>query len=73
MTPHKLVYGVKPYALSWFPIFSVGYFHHKKDGAVTSFATQSPTLVVISIGQATKSNTMQLYKPSTRSIYTTGE
>ena len=70
MTPHNLVYGVKPDANSWFPIFSVGYFQHKKEGVVTYSATKSQTLTLIAIDRATNSNAMHFYNTVTRRFYT---
>lgn len=72
MNSHKLVYGVKPDSRSLFPIFSAGYFRHKKDGAVIMSAMQSQTLEGIAICQTTNSKVMQFYNPVTGSIYTTG-
>ena len=71
MTPHKLVYGVKSDTHSWFQIFYIGCFHHKKYRSISRYATKSQTLAVISIGLAKKLNTMQFYNPVSRSIYTT--
>ena len=38
--PHGLVYRFKTDAWYWFPIFSVGNFHHKKCGTITRYWTQ---------------------------------
>ena len=49
-TSHGTVYGINTDALYWLPILYVGYFHRKKYGVVTRYATQSPKLARIAIG-----------------------
>ena len=49
-TLHKLVYGKKNDARYWFPLFSIGYFHHQEYVAVTRSSNQYQTLAGIEIG-----------------------
>ena len=71
MTPHEIVYGVKPDSWSLLTIFSVGYLYQKKDGAATRSTTKSKTLAGIDIFRVTNSNEIQFYNPVIRSFYTT--
>ena len=73
MAPHELVYGAKTNTCSWLPIFSIGYFRHKKYGAVTRSTTQSQTLAGISIVQVMNSNSIQFYNPVAWRVYTNGD
>ena len=68
---HKLVYGEKSYASTWFLILYIGYFHHQKDGAFTIYSTQSQALADLYIGISKDSNTMTFSNPVTCNIYTT--
>ena len=72
-TPHKLVYGVKTDTCSWFLIFSVEYFHHKKYVTITRSSKQPQTLAGIDVGQATNYNVMEFYDLITIIIHTNDE
>ena len=71
-TPHKLVYGEKPNKWTWFPLLSIGYFHHQIYVSVTISYNQFQTLSKILMSRDTNSKTMTFYNPVTIIVYTTG-
>ena len=70
-TPHEILYIKKLEAWTWYPLSSIGYFHHQKYGTITRSSTQKQTLVCVEIGLTKNSNVMNFYNPVTRIIYTT--
>jgi hypothetical protein len=68
-TPFELIHHSPPDARVWFPIFSVGYFHHDRDGSVARSTFQSNVLEGIAIGRSETSNAMVFYNPLTKQYY----
>ena len=67
--PFLLAHGVGHDECTWFPLFSVCYFHHERDGAVPCFHCQSHTMDGLAIGPSPTSNTMLVYSPQTKQYY----
>lgn len=68
-TPFELIHHSPPDARLWFPLFSVGYFHHTRDGSVARSGFQAQTLSSIAIGRSNTSNAMLFYNPKTKQYY----
>jgi hypothetical protein len=68
-SPFLLVHGLRHDKCTWFPLFSICYFHHKKDGDVPRSHCQSHTMDGIAIGCLPTSNTMLVYNPRTKQYY----
>jgi hypothetical protein len=68
-TPFELVPHSPPDARLWFPLFSMGYFNHTRDGSVERTSFQAQTLEGIAVGRSTTSNAMIFYNPRTRQYY----
>ena len=68
-TPFELIHHSPPDSRLWFPLFSVGYFHHNRDGSVARSGFQAQTLEGIAIGRSDTSNAMIFYNPRTRQYY----
>ena len=50
-TPFELLHHSPPDSRLWFPLFSVGYFHHTRDGSVARSGFQAQTIEGIAIGR----------------------
>ncbi len=64
-----LVHGVGHDERTWFPLFSVCYFHHDKDKAVTRSHNQAHTMDGIAVGRSPTSNALLVYNPRTKQYY----
>jgi hypothetical protein len=73
-TPHELVYGVKPDLRVLFRMFSVGFFHHLRDGTQhRSGISDSKTMQGIALGRCRKSDGMLFLCPHNKQIYTSSD
>ena len=68
-TPFELIHHSPPDSHLWFPLFSVGYFHHTRDGLVARSGFQAQTLKGIAIGRSDTSNAMLFYNPTTKPYF----
>jgi len=68
-TPFELIHHSPPDSRLWFPLFSVGYFHHTRDGSVERSSFQAQTMEGIAIGRSESSNAMVFFNPRTRQYY----
>jgi hypothetical protein len=62
-SPFLLVHGVGHDERTWFPLFSVCYFHHDRDGPVARSHTQAHTMDGIAVGRSPTSNALLVYDP----------
>ncbi len=67
--PFMLVNGVRPDQRTWLPLFSLCYFHHKKDSDASHSKNQAHTLDGIVIGQSPTSNAILVYNPRNQRYY----
>jgi hypothetical protein len=65
-TLFELIHHSPPDSRLWFPLFSVGNFHHTRDGLVARLGFQAQTLSGIAIGRSHTSNAMVFYNPKTK-------
>ncbi len=68
-SPFLLVHGVGHVECTWFPLFSVCYFHHDRDGAVARLHTQAHTMDGIAVGRSPTSNALLVYNLRTKRYY----
>jgi hypothetical protein len=68
-SPFLLVHGSGHNEQTWFPLFSIFYFHHKKDSNVSCSHCQSHTMDGIAIGHSPTSNALLVYNPQTKCYY----
>ncbi len=68
-SPFLLVHGSGHDQRTWFPLFSVCYFHHERDGDIPWSHCQSHTLDGIAIGRSPTSNALLVYDPRTKRYY----
>ena len=68
-SPFLLVHGSGHDERTWFPLFSVCYFHHERDGDVPRSHCQSHTMDGIAIGRSPTSNALLVYNPRTKRYY----
>jgi len=68
-SPFLLVHGVGHDKRKWFPLFSVCYFHHDRDGPVARLHTQAHTMDGIAVGRSPTSNALLVYNPRTKKYY----
>lgn len=68
-TPFELIHHSPPDSRLWFPLFSVGYFNHTRDGSVVRSSFQAQTMEGIAVGRSDTSNAMVFYNPRTRQYY----
>jgi hypothetical protein len=68
-SPFLLVHGSGHDERTWFPLFSVCYFHHVRDGDIPRSHCQSHTLDGIAIGRSPTSNALLVYNPRTKRYY----
>ncbi len=71
-SPFLLAHGVGHDECTWFPLFSVCYFHPVRDGDTSRLHTQSHTLDGIAIGHTPTSNALLVYNPRTKTYYEPG-
>jgi hypothetical protein len=64
-----LVHGVRPDQRTWLSLFSLCYFHHKKDSDASSSKNQAHTLDGIVIEQSPTSNANLIYNPRNQHYY----
>ncbi len=62
-SPFMLVHGACPDPRTWLPLFSLFYFHHKKDSNASHSKLQAHTMDGIIIGRSPTSNTILVYNP----------
>ncbi len=58
-----LVHGLGHNEQTWFPLFSICYFHHEKDSNVPHYHCQSHTMDGIAIGRSPMLNALLVYNP----------
>jgi hypothetical protein len=68
-SPFLLVHGSAHDKRTWFPLFLICYFHHKKDGDAPRSHCQSHTMDGSAIGRLPTSNAMLVYNPRTKRYY----
>ncbi len=68
-SPFLLVHGVGHDKRTWFPLFSLCYFHHDKDGGMARSHNQAHMMDGIAIGQSPTSNAFLVYNPQKKSYY----
>jgi hypothetical protein len=68
-SPLLLVHGSGHDEQTWFPLFSICYFHHKKDSDVPRSHCQSHKMDGIAIGRSPTSNALLMYNPRTKRYY----
>ena len=68
-SPFLLVHGSGHDERTWFPLFSVCYFHHERDGDIPRSHCQSHTMDGIAIGRSPTSNALLVYNPRTKQYY----
>jgi hypothetical protein len=68
-SPFLLVHGVGHDERTWFPIFSVCYFHHDRDGDVARSHSQAHTMDGIAVGRSPTSNALLVHNPRTKKYY----
>ena len=64
-----LVHGTKPDIWSWFPLFSVCYFHTTKDGNISRSKNQAKAMDGIAIGHSPTYNALLVYIPRNKNFY----
>ncbi len=68
-SPFMLVHGVRPYQRTWIPLFSLCYFHHKKDSDASCSKNQAHMLDGIVIGRSPTLNAILVYNPRNQQYY----
>ena len=69
-SPFELVYGEKPDAMTWFELFSVGYFPVERKSGKSASVSQAQTMDDgIAVGRDDQSNTVLFYNPITKKYY----
>ena len=68
-SPFLLVHGSGHDEQTWFPLFSVCYFHHERNGDIPRSHCQSHTMNGIAIGHSPTSNALLVYNPRTKRYY----
>jgi hypothetical protein len=68
-SPFLLVHGVGHDERTWFPLFSVCYFHCEREGDISRSHCQAHTMDGIAIGRSPTSNAMLVYSPRTKRYY----
>ncbi len=67
--PFLLVHGVGHDERTWFPFFSLCYFHHEKEEDLKHSKHQAHTMDGIIIGRSLTSNALLVYKPRNKQYY----
>jgi hypothetical protein len=68
-SPFLLVHGVGHDPCTWVPIFSLCYFHHKKDGDISQSKHQAHTMDGIIVGRLSILNALLVYNPRNKQYY----
>jgi hypothetical protein len=68
-SPFMLVHGECPDPRTWLPLFSLCYFHHKKDSNASRSKSQAHTMDGIVLGRSPTSNAMLVYNPRNQRYY----
>jgi hypothetical protein len=68
-SPFMLIHGVCPDQRIWIPLFSLCYFHHKKDSDASRSKNQARTLDGIVIVRSPTSNAILVYNPHNQQYY----
>jgi hypothetical protein len=68
VSPFLLVHGVGHNERTWIPLFSLCYFHHKKDSDQQRSHHQAHTMDSIVIGRSPTSNTLLIYNQRNKKI-----
>jgi hypothetical protein len=68
-SPFLLVHGVGHDEHTWIPLFSLCYFHHKKDSAQQRSKHQAHTMDGIVIGHSPTLNALMVYNPRNQQCY----
>jgi hypothetical protein len=68
-SPFLLAHGVGHNKRTWFPVFSICYFHHDHDRDTPCSHTQSHIMDGIAIGRSPTSNALLVYNPQTKRYY----
>jgi hypothetical protein len=63
VSPFILAHGVHPDQRTWIPLFSLCFFHHKKDSDALHSKNQAHTLDGIVVGRSPMSNAILVYNP----------
>jgi hypothetical protein len=64
-----LAHGVRPDQRTWLPMFSLCYFHHKKDSGAQRSKTQAHTMDGIIVGRSPTSKAILVYNPRNQRYY----
>ncbi len=68
-SPFMLIHGIRPNPRTWLPLFSVCYFHHKKDSDASRSKSQAHTMDRIVLGRSPTSNAILIYNPWNQRYY----
>ncbi len=68
-SPFMLVHGTRPNPRTWLPLFSLCYFHHKKDSGASRSKSHTHTMDGILIGWSPTSNAVLVYNPCNQKCY----
>ncbi len=68
-SPFLLVRSIGHNEWTWVPLFSLAYFHHKKDGDIQCSKHQAHTIDGIVIGRSPTSNALLVYNPCNKQYY----
>jgi hypothetical protein len=69
VSPILLVHGIGHNKRTWVPIFSLCYFHHKKDGEQKCFKNLAHTMDGIIVGRSPTLNALLVYNPHNKQYY----
>ncbi len=68
-SPFLLIHGIGHDPCTWVPIFSLCYFHHKKDGDLSWLKHQAHTMDGIIVGRSSTSNALLVYNSRNKQYY----
>ena len=68
-SPFMLVHGTKSDIWSWFPLFSVCYFHTMEDGSISRFNNQANAMDSIAVGRSPTTNALLVYNTRKKKLY----
>ncbi len=68
-SPFMLIHGIRLNPRTWLPLFSVCYFHHKKDSDASRSKSQAHTMDGIVLGRSPTSNAILIYNPWNQRYY----
>ena len=69
VSPFMLVHGEGHDQRTWFPLFSICYFHHVKDNDESRSENQAQSMDGIAVGRSATSNAMLVYNPRNKRFY----